>query len=172
MIIGAPKPKPPPKPKPFTLPSVPGVGPQNLGQVGYRPGDPGNPSGPLAPGLGGAPAPLQAPVAAPAAPPPDYQTLINADPGYIDATADRNRQNQLALEALRHGFAQSAQGSQDNANSHGALFSGAAVNAQRSIAQSYADQQAQQAANYAQGGHQDRTAAWQRILAQLAGGGS
>lgn len=169
MIIGAPAPKPP-KPKVPAIPHPPGVGPQNIGLPGYRPGDPGNPNGPLAPGLGGAPAPLQAPPPpAPAAPPPDFDALTKADPQYIAAQADRNRQNQLALQALQQGFARNSQGYQDNANAHGALFSGAAVNAQRSAAQSYADQQAQQAAAYLQGQHQDYSTAWTRILQQLAG---
>lgn len=111
-----------------------------------------------------------APVAPAAPPAPDFNALVNADPGYITGNADNERQNQLAMQQLLHRFRTTAQGYQDNANAHGALFSGAAVNAQRSAAQGYGDQAAQQAANYAQNQNQIAGSAWQRILNQLAGG--
>lgn len=155
MIIGAPIPKVLPKPKPL---ANPWHVPNTLGNDVVT-GLPGVPSA----GIAAAPAPV-------APPPPDFNTLVNGDPGYIDATADRAAQNKLALDALQKGFAQTSQGYQDNANAHGALFSGAAVNAQRYAGQQYADQQAQQAANNLQGQHGDYSAAWQRILQQLAGG--
>lgn len=114
---------------------------------------------------------LAAPAAAApaAAPPPDFNALVNADPNYINAEADRNAANQRALEALRHGFAQTAQSYQDQANSHGGLFSGPAVNAQRNLAQQYTQQQAGQAAGNLQAQHANIGGAWQRILNQLAG---
>jgi hypothetical protein len=113
------------------------------------------------------PAPPPAPVAPP---PPDFNALINADPGYTTGNEDNLRQNKLAMDRLLQNFKTTSQGYQDNANAHGALFSGAAVNAQRSAGQSYSDSAAQQAANYAQNQNQIYTSAWQRILNQLAGG--
>lgn len=159
-------PKAPPKPKvplsnPFNI-NLPGSGlASNNGSGGAIP-------------LVNAPAPVQAaPVAPPAPPPPpppDFNALTLADPQYIAAQQDRQRQNALALQALQQGFAQTGQSYQDNANRHGALFSGAAVHAQNYNAQNYANQQAQQAANNLQGQHGDFSAAWQRILNQFAGG--
>lgn len=158
-VIGGPIPKPQPlaRPKPIT------VGPQNQGLPTYRPGDVNNPSGALQGVL-----PAAATAAAPV-PPPDFNALVNADPNYINAEADRNAANQRALEALRHGFAQTAQSYQDQANSHGGLFSGPAVNAQRNLAQQYTQQQAGQAAGNLQAQHANIGNAWQRILNQLAG---
>jgi type IV secretory pathway VirB10-like protein len=119
-----------------------------------------NPPAPVAP-----PAPP-----APPPPPPDYEALVNADPNYISAQSDLARQNELAMDRLLKNFKGTAQGYQDNANAHGALFSGAAVNAQRSASQAYTDQSAQQAQDYLGGQHTNKTNAWQRILQQLAGG--
>lgn len=116
------------------------------------------------------PAPVAAAPAPVAPPPPNFEALINADPGYTTGNEDNQRQNALAMQRLLQNFKGTAQGYQDNANAHGALFSGAAVNAQRSAAQSYGDQAAQQAANYAQNQNQIAQSAWQRILNQLAGG--
>lgn len=122
---------------------------------------------------GAMPQPFAAPAAptAPMAPaPPNFDQLLNADPGYITGNQDNVRQNALAMQQLEKNFRTTSQGYQDNANAHGALFSGAAVNAQRSAAQGYGDQAAQQAANYAQNQNSIATNAWQRILQQLAGG--
>lgn len=122
---------------------------------------------------GALPQPFAAPAAptAPMAPaPPNFEALLNADPGYITGNQDNVRQNALAMDRLLKSFKGQAQGYQDNANAHGALFSGAAVNAQRSAAQGYEGQAAQQAANYAQNQNSIATNAWQRILQQLAGG--
>lgn len=111
-----------------------------------------------------------APVAAAPPPPPDFNALTLADPQYITGQADAARQNQLAMDQLLKGFKGQAQGYQDNANAHGALFSGAAVNAQRSAAQGYADQSAQQAQNLQSGTHNLYNSVWNRLLQQLAGG--
>lgn len=111
-----------------------------------------------------------APVAPVAPPPPNFEALINADPGFTTGNQDNQRQNALAMQRLLQNFKTTSQGYQDNANAHGALFSGAAVNAQRSAAQGYEGQAAQQAANYAQNQNQIAQSAWQRILNQLAGG--
>lgn len=146
------------------------VGPQNVGLPTYRPGDVNNPNGALAPPPGIVAAAAPAPVAAPAAPaPPNFSALINADPNYINAEADRASANQRALQALQQGFAQTSQSAQDNANHHGALFSGAAVNAQRYLAQQNTQQQEAQAASNLQQQHGNIAAGWQRILNQIAG---
>lgn len=149
-----------PKPKPVL--QNPFHVPNTLGNDVVT-GLPGVPSPGSNPGIAPPPAPV-------APPPPDFNALTLADPQYIAAQADRAAQNKLALDALAKGFAQTSQSYQDNANHHGALFSGAAVHAQNYAGQQYADQQAQQAANNLQGQHGDYSAAWQRILQQLAGG--
>jgi hypothetical protein len=148
------------KPKPV-------VGPQNVGLPGYRPGDAGNPYPALA-----APAPVApaAPVAPPPPPPPDFNALTLADAQYTTQQNQINQQNTLTLEQLLKGYKGQAQGYQDNANAHGALFSGAAVNAQRSAAQSYADQQRQQALNKQGADSQNYQNVFQRLIQQLAGG--
>lgn len=154
----------PPKPKPVK----PVVGPQNVGLPGYRPGDAGNPY-PAAPAAPLAPAAVAAP-APPPPPPIDFNALTLTDPQYTTGKNQLEQQNQITLEQLLKGYRGQAQGYQDNANAHGALFSGAAVNAQRSAAQSYADQQRQQALNY--GGQQSNLYfdVWNRLKQQLAGG--
>lgn len=149
------------KPKPLQNPwniNIPGSGlASNNGSGGAIP-------------LVNPPAPVAA-APAPVAPPPvDFSTLVGTDPEYVTGQADAARQNQLAMDQLLKGFKGQAQSYQDNANAHGALFSGAAVNAQRSAAQGYADQSAQQNANYAQQTHQIRNQVWNRLLSQLAGG--
>jgi hypothetical protein len=113
-----------------------------------------------------------APAAAPPPPPPppDFNQLTAADPQFIEQNANLARQNQLTMAQLLNAFKGRAQSYQDNANAHGALFSGAAVNAQRSAAQGYSDQAAQQAQNYAQAQDANRNSVWNRILQQFAGG--
>jgi hypothetical protein len=143
------------------------VGPQNVGLPGYRPGDAGNPYGALAPP---APVAAAAPVAPPPPPPPDFNALTLSDPQYTVGKQQLEQQNQLTLEQLLKGYKGQAQGYQDNANAHGALFSGAAVNAQRSAAQGYADQQRQQALNYGQQSSGLYQNVFQRLIQQLAGG--
>ncbi len=169
----------PAKPK---LPNLnPGVGPQNVGLPGYRPGDVGNPNGQLAPGLS-APAPLQAAPAAAApaaaAPPVDYWNAAKLDPQYMTGLADLIAQNNSLvgdpnvkgdIGTLGRGWQTQSQGYQDNANAHGALFSGAAVHAQNYAGQQYADQQAAQARNLLSGEHTLQSNVFNRMLSQLAG---
>lgn len=114
--------------------------------------------------------PAPAPVAAPAAAPPvDFSTLVGSDPQYTREQALLKQQQDQAMRALQQGFAQQSQGYQDQANSHGALFSGAAVHAQQYAAQQASDQAAQQGLNYSQNAGNSLSSAWQRILNQLAG---
>jgi hypothetical protein len=162
---GIPGYNPGPAYKPFPKPKVT-VGPQNIGLPGYRPGDAGNPY-PAPPGAPGAPPP-----AAPGPPPIDFSTLVGNDPDYIRQKAQIEAQNRMTMDALLKGFHQNRQGYQDNANSHGALFSGAAVNAQKYAAQQYTDQAAQQSLNYQGAAGSALSDAWKRILAQLASGGA
>lgn len=156
-------------------PPRPVVGPQNVGLPGYRPGDPGNPTGALAPGPA-APAPLQAPPAAAPPPPPpppvDYWSLARSDPQFTRGDADLQAANTAAQAALLHGFRQNSQSYQDNANAHNALFSGAAVNAQRTAAQNFANQSAAQARSLQSGENTLQSAVFQRLLQGLAGGGA
>ena len=152
---------------PKLKPIKPVVGPQNVGLPGYRPGDAGNPY-PAAPA---APAPPAAP-AAPAAPPApiDFNALALTDPEYTTGQQRLGAQNTLTLESLLKGYKQTSQGYQDQANSRGALFSGAAVNAQKYAAQQYADQQRQQALNLGQSDAELKRAVFNRLIQQLAGG--
>jgi hypothetical protein len=159
--VGIPGYKLPPKPKPV-------VGPQNVGIVGGGIGGYSNP-GSLA-GIPLSVAPAVAPAPAPPPPPPDFNALTATDPQFIEQNANLARQNQLTMAQLLNAFKGRAQSYQDNANAHGALFSGAAVNAQRSAAQGYSDQAAQQAQNYAQAQDANRNSVWNRILQQFAGG--
>jgi hypothetical protein len=160
--VGIPGYKLPPKPKPLANPwntNIPGSGlASNNGSGGAIPLH--------------APPALAAPAAAPAAPPPppDFNALTLSDPQYTTGINDLTRQNDLTLAQLLKGYRGSAQGAQDNANAHGALFSGAAVNAQNHLAQGYADQQAQQAQNLLGGEHNLYSNVYQRLLQQLAGG--
>lgn len=153
----------PPKPKPV-------FGPQNQGLPGYRPGDAGNPAGALQGVLPAAPVAAAPAAASPA--PVDFNALTLADPQYTTGQADLARQNELAMSQLLHSFRGTAQGYQDNANAHGALFSGAAAHAQNYAAQNYANQSAQQAQNYQSGQHNLYNNVWNRLLTQLAGGGA
>lgn len=114
------------------------------------------------------PAPIAAVAAAP--PPIDFSTLVGTDPQYIRDQANAKAQNDLNVANLLKAFKGTAQGYQDNANAHGALFSGAAVHAQNYAAQGYADQAAQQAQSYKTGYDNNLSSAWQRILQQYAGG--
>lgn len=157
-----------PKPIP-QLKNTTGVGPQNAGLPGYRPGDPGNPNGAL---QGVLPAAAPAAPAAPAPPAPDFNALTLTDPQYTTGVSDLQRNNDLAMQRLLHGFQGTSQSYQDNANAHNALFSGAAVHAQNYAAQNYADQSAQQAQNLQSGQHALYTNVWNRLLTQLAGGGA
>lgn len=155
----------PPKP----IVNTTGVGPQDVGLPGYRPGDTGNPNGPLAPGLS-APAPLQAAAPVPAAAAPvDYWAASALDPQYITGDADLKAANQASLASLQKGFLGQAQGYQDNANAHGALFSGAAIHSQNYAAQNYADAQAAAARNLLSGEHTLQSAVFTRMLSQLSG---
>jgi hypothetical protein len=153
-----------PKPKQVT-------GPQNVGIVGGGIGGNSNPGSVAGIPISVAPAPA-APAAAPAAPPPppDFNSLTLNDAQYTTGINDLTRQNDLTLAQLLKGYKGSAQSSQDNANAHGALFSGAAVNAQTHLAQDYADQQAQQAQNFLSGEHGLYNSVYQRLVQQLAGG--
>lgn len=121
------------------------------------------------------PLPLPAP-AAPAAPAPppafDFSTLVGTDPQYIRDKNVVEQQHNLNIQNLLNTFKQTAQGYQDNANAHGALFSGAAVNAQRAAGQQYADQSAQQAQNYGTAFSNTTGAAWQRLLGLYTPGGT
>lgn len=144
-----------PKPKPV-------VGPQNLGLPGYRPGDPGNPQGIAA-------APV-APVAPPPPPPPDFNALTLVDPQYTTGKNLLDQQNTINQDALLRGFRTTAQGRQDEANSHGALFSGAAVNAQRGAAQDYERAGAQNTLGYQRDDATLKNNVFQRLIQQLAGG--
>lgn len=166
-VLGGPIPKVPKPKAPLQNPwniNIPGSGlASNNGSGGAIP-------------LVNPPAPVAAPAAAPAAPAPpprpDFNALTLADPQYTTGVSDLQRQNQLSMDQLLHSFKQTAQGYQDNANAHGALFSGAAVNAQRSAGQGYADQSAQLAQNLQSGQHNLYNSVWQRLLTQLAGGGA
>jgi len=153
-----------PKPKPLQNPwniNIPGSGlASNNGSGGAIPLV--NPPAPVA---AVAPAPPPAPP-----PPPDFNALTLADPQYTTGISDLQRQNQLSMDQLLKQFKGQAQSYQDNANAHGALFSGAAVNAQRSAGQNYADQSAQQAQNLQSGQHNLYNSVWQRLIQQLAGG--
>lgn len=147
------------------------VGPQNVGLPGYRPGDVGNPNGALRGVLPAPAAPAPpAPPAAPAPPPIDFSTVVGNDPQYIREQALNSNANQIALDQLAKQFATTRQGYQDNANAHGALFSGAAVHGQNYAAQNYADQSRQQAQNANTTASNSLASAWQRILTQYAGG--
>lgn len=116
--------------------------------------------------------PPAAPVApvAPAPPPLDFSTLVGTDPQYIREQALNKNQSSLDVASLLHAFRGNAQNSQDSFNAHNGLFSGAAINAQRNIAQGYANQSAQQAQNANTRDSNSLSAAWQRILNQYAGG--
>lgn len=153
-----------PIPKSAFAAPKPVVGPQNAGLPGYRPGDAGNPYSAAA-----AIAAPAAAVAAPPPPPPDFNALTLSDPQYTTGKQQLEQQNQLTLEQLLKGYKGQAQSYQDNANAHNALFSGAAVNAQRSAAQGYADQQRQQALNYGQGQSNLYNNVFQRLIQQLGG---
>lgn len=159
-VVFKPPPAPPKPPKIV-------VGPQNVNLPTYRPGDVNNPTGPLAP-----PAPVApvAPAPPPPPPPPDFNALTLADAQYTTQQNQINQQNQLTLEQLLKGYKGTAQGYQDNANAHGALFSGAAVNAQTQAAQQYADQQRQQALNKQGQDSTNYNNVFQRLIQQLAGG--
>lgn len=154
-----------PIPKSAFATPKPVVGPQNVGLPGYRPGDAGNPY----PAAAAVTAPVAAVAPAPPPPAPDFNALTLSDAQYTTGKQQLEQQNQLTLEQLLKGYKGQAQSYQDNANAHGALFSGAAVNAQRSAAQGYADQQRQQALNYGQGQSNLYNNVFQRLIQQLGG---
>lgn len=135
---GGTKPKPPPLQNPWNL-NIPGL-PSNNGRGGII-GQPAAPA-PAAPAAS----------AAPAATPFDFASAALNDPEYTTGQALLARQNTMNLKALKQAWLGRGQQYQDSANAHGALFSGAAVNAQRSNDQGYADQQAQQALDFDKGG--------------------
>lgn len=143
---------------------------------GWKPGAMGSAAAPYnyasAP-TAAAPAPAAAvapPPPPPPPPPPDFNALTLSDAQYTTGKQQLEQQNTLTLEQLLKGYKGQAQSYQDNANAHGALFSGAAVNAQRSAAQGYADQQRQQALNYGGAQSQLYQNVFQRLIQQLAGG--
>lgn len=147
------------------------VGPQNVGLPGYRPGDPGVGYGastgyvppPAAPAAAPAPA-----APAPPPPPPDYWALAEVDPRYIQGKGLLDRRNQMDTQSLNDAFAQQGQSSQDAFNAHGALFSGAAINAQRNIAQQKADAASRQALGYDQNLHDLRWNTFNSLINQIA----
>lgn len=153
----------PPKPKVV-------VGPQNVNLPGYRPGDVGNPTGPLAPPSPVAPAPAPLPPPPPPPPPINFDALTKSDAGFTQGNADIDRLNSYSLADMLKGYLGQSQGLQDNANAHGALFSGAAVNAQRNAAQAYTDAGERQAANVTSQKANLYNSIFDRLKQQLAGG--
>lgn len=112
---------------------------------------------------------------APVAPPPpapapvNFDALIWNDPQFTTGRQYLERQNQVNQDALMRGFRQTAQSYQDNANAHGALFSGAAVNAQNQASSDYTRQVDQATRDYFKQGADLKFSVFQRLLQQLAG---
>lgn len=158
---------------PFHIPntlgkSVTGKAPKPLANPWHVPNTLGQDITGTPPVYGAAPAPVAA--AAPAPPPPDFDALTKADAGYTQGISDINRQNQYTLEDLLKGYLGRSQGYQDNANAHGALFSGAAVNAQNSAADAYKQAGERQAAGVLSQKNNLYNNVFQRLIQQLAGG--
>lgn len=151
-----------PLPKQTRLYPTTPSGPQNAGV-------PMPVSGSTLPKIPAAPAPA----AAPAAPAPlDFNALTLSNPQYTTGEADLANSNTLALHAIQQALATNSQASQDNANAHGALFSGAAVHGQNYVAQQAADQTAQQTQNYLQSQHTLYNNVFSTLLGQLAPAGT
>ncbi len=154
-----------------TVPKVT-VGPQNVGLPGYRPGDPGVGYG-AATGYVAPAAPVAPPPPAPPPPPPppplDFKKLTEGDAEYIGGKALLARNNDLATQALKLAFARNSQGSQDSFNQRGALFSGAALNAQNSIRDANVQAGLRQQLDYDQGGHNLYHSVFNRLTQQLGG---
>lgn len=125
---------------------------------------------PVAQGVAAPPPPPAPEPPPPPPPPPDWNALVNADQGYKDSMSDLQRQNKLSTDALAFAFGRNKQSSYDAYNAHGGLFSGAAANAQKSIAAANEQANLQQALNYDQGGHNIYSSVFQRLVQQLAGG--
>lgn len=157
----------PPKPKPATV--LPNPWNINIPGSGLASN---NGTGQAIP-LVNPPAPVAAPVAAPApAPAPvNYMALALQDPQYTQGSADIQRHNTDSLADMLKGYLSGSQSAQDSANAHGALFSGAAVNAQTQAAQNYATAQQRQAANVLSDTKGLQFNVFNRLMQQLAAGG-
>lgn len=143
----------PPKPKPLANPwHIPNV---YGGDVTKPPAVPVAPAAPAAPAV--APAPI------------NFEALTWNDPQFTTGREYLERQNQINQDALLRGFRQAAQGYQDNANARGALFSGAAVNAQNQASAGYARQAEQATRDYFKQGADLKFSVFNRLLQQLAG---
>lgn len=129
------------------------------------------------------PQPVPAPVAAPAAvtpppppPPIDFNAMTLTDPEYQRGHAQLVAQNTMNLKTLGDAFQRNRQSSYDNANAHGALFSGAAANAQGSIKDAYDNpvngQLAQQALDFDRGGSGLYFSVFNRLKQSLANPGA
>lgn len=119
--------------------------------------------------------PIQTAPGVPVAPPPpplNFKALTEGDSEYIEGKNLLSRQNQLSKDALAAAFARDSQSSQDSFNAHGALYSGAAANAQKSLARSNDAAALQQALDYDQGGHNLYHSVFNRLVNQLGGGSS
>lgn len=103
-------------------------------------------------------------------PPPTFNDLTLADSGFQTGRNLLDRDNTLTTAALRKAWLGHTQSLQDNANAHGALFSGARVQADTNATQDYADAQGRQALNYDKGGHDLYYSVFNRLVNQLGGG--
>lgn len=117
---------------------------------------------------------VEQPAPPPVAPPPpiDFNAETLKDPEFTTGQALLARNNTMNLKTLKDAFLRNTQGAQDNANAHGALFSGAAANAQAHLTDDYANPVngalAQQALNFDQGGHGLYFSVFNRLKQQAA----
>lgn len=117
------------------------------------------------------PAPYAPPPAAPPPPPPpppDYWALSLVDPQYTAGKGLIERSNTMNLQSLSDAWKQQGQAYQDNANRHGALFSGASINAQRHNDQAHTDAVARQALTHDQNLNDLRWGVFNRLVAGVA----
>lgn len=103
---------------------------------------------------------------------PDWKSLVANDPEGILQHQYLDQDNTLTTAALRKAWLQHTQASQDSYNAHGALFSGAAANANRSIASDYDADSARQALTYDKGGHDINTSVFNRLMKALTDTGT